>query len=395
MKLSIITPTHDTTFLKELEETILAQTYSDWEWVILLNHGAKYEASDQRIVINESPFESDAVGLLKRLACMQASGDIILEVDHDDLLTPDCLEKVAEAFEDPEIGFVYSTNAKLADKFRPYGAEYGWSYKIFKWRGKNLYAMDNQPLYPGRFGYIWFAPDHIRAWRKSVYEEVGGHNDSLSVCDDLDLMHRLYLKTKFHHIPEVLYIYRITKNNTFLNKNELIQNLTKKLYDENILDLAARFADLNGLKKIDLSGSTEKPDGFTSMGKEDADITVDLASGIPLPDCSVGVIKADNALCLIGNQQLMMSEIHRVLVPGGMLISQTPSTDGPLAFADPRYVSFWNEHSFKYWTQEKYAKQIKNTRLFRACKLKTAYPDEYSKENKIPYVIAHLEKITN
>ena len=33
MKLSIFTPTHDTKYLKELGETILSQSHSDWEWM--------------------------------------------------------------------------------------------------------------------------------------------------------------------------------------------------------------------------------------------------------------------------------------------------------------------------------------------------------------------------
>jgi SAM-dependent methyltransferase len=393
MKLSIITPTHDITFLKELETTILAQAYQDWEWIILLNHGAIYEAADTRIKITEVPFENDSVGFLKKLACLQTTGEIIIEIDHDDLITSDCLAKIADAFKDPEIGFVYSTNAKLCKDFRPYGAEYGWTYKTYKWQGKHLYAMDNQPLYPARIAYIWFAPDHIRAWRKSVYEEVGGHNDTLSVCDDIDLMHRLYLKTKFLEIPEVLYIYRITTNNTFLRKSDLINDITTRLYDKNILALASRFSDLNNLKKIELSGSGESPEGFISLGNLDSDINTDLEKGIPLPDNSVGVIWADDALPFIKNQQLLMSEIHRVLAPGGMLLSQTPSTSGPGAFADPRYLSYWNEQSFWYWTKENYARKINNKKLFRVSKLKTIYSDEQPEGSQNASVIAHLEKI--
>jgi O-antigen biosynthesis protein len=367
MKLSIITPTHDTSYLKELEESILAQTYLNWEWIILLNHGVEYTSSDSRIRIEISPFESDSVGLLKRLACMQTTGDIILEVDHDDILCKDCLEKVAIAFEDQEIGFVYSLNAKLSDKFRPYGAEYGWTYGFYKYKGKKLYCMDNQPLFPGRLGYIWFAPDHIRAWRKSVYEEIGGHNDSLAVCDDLDLMHRFYLATKFKEIKEVLYLYRITKSNTFITKNELIQKTTNRLYSQNILSLAERFADLNNLLKINLEESAGQLQLYA--------------------DKSVGVITAKNTLCLHPDPQFLMSEIHRVLAPGGLLLSETYSTEGAGAFADPRYKSFWNEHSFKFWTQEKYAKQIKNDKLFRVCRLITVSSED------LPFVIAHLEKL--
>ena len=90
---------------------------------------------------------------------------------------------------------------------------------------------------------------------------------------------------------------------------------------------------------------------------------------------------------MIEDQKALMTEIHRVLAPGGMLISETPSTDGPGAFANPLAKSFWNELSFKYWTQEKYARQINNKRLFRICKLTTKHIDD------TPHVIAHLEKI--
>jgi glycosyltransferase involved in cell wall biosynthesis len=393
MKLSIITPTHDTTFLKELEETILGQTYTDWEWVVLLNHGAKYETTDPRIVIMPSPFESDSVGMLKKLACMQATGDIIVEVDHDDLITPDCLEKIADAFKDPDTGFVFSDNAKLCDKFEPYDAQWGWTYRMFSWRGRDLYAMNSQPVYPGRMAYVWFAPDHVRAWRRNIYFAIGGHNDTLSICDDIDLMQRMYLVTKFHHIPEVLYIYRINGKNTWLQKNKEIQQSTVNLYQKRIYAIAERFAELNNLMKIDLCGGFNKPEGYISIDLYNGDIKANLERGIPLEDNSCGVVRAHDALEHIRNQQLLMSEIHRVLAPGGILLSQTPSTDGRGAWQDPTHVSFWNQNSFWYWTRQNQAKYINNTRMFRECMLKTVFPDQFCKENNIPYVIAHLEKL--
>lgn len=374
--ISIITPSHNNRFLKELENTILAQTYQDWEWILLLNNGAKYVATDPRIKIIECPFTSDSVGFMKRLACMQATGEVIAEVDHDDLLTPDCLAKVAEAFNDEEIGFVFSQNAKLSKDFRPYLEEYGWKHKKFKWNKQTLIAMENQPVYPGRLGHIWFAPDHIRCWRRDVYEKIGGHDDSLKVCDDLDLMHRLYLVTKFKEIPEVLYVYRITGNNTYLTKNAMIRETNDKLYSANIHKLADRFAQVNKLLSIDLNNYVP-----------------DLESGIPLPDESVGVIRARDVLQYVKDTRKVMSEIHRVLAPGGILLSATPSTDGRGAFQDPTHVSFWNENSFWYYTQPAFANKIKNTKMFRECKLKTGYLDEFSKEHDIKYVIAHLEKI--
>ncbi len=395
MKFSIITPTHNPKFLKELEETILSQTNKDWEWIILLNNGAKYKAKDKRIRILGSRLKTTSIGALKKEVCSHAKGDIIVEVDHDDLLTTDCLSELSKAYRDRDIGFVYSDNAKLSDTFEPYKGN-DWTYRRFKYKKKNLFAMNSQPIHPGRFGYIWYAPDHVRSWRRSIYEQIGGHNEKLKVCDDQDLMHRLYLVTKFHHIPKVLYIYRILEDgsNSWLKRNKAIQLKTREIYNQNIVKLAERFCELNSLTKIDLCGGFNKPKGYVSIDKENGDMIYDLNIGIPLKDNTVGIIRAFDALEHIKDQQQIMSEIHRVLAPGGMLISQTPSTDGRGAWQDPTHVSFWNQNSFYYWTREGQARFIKNEKMFRECKLTTEWPNDYCKLNNIPYAVAYLEKLS-
>jgi glycosyltransferase involved in cell wall biosynthesis len=119
MKISIITPSHDVRYLRDLEESILAQGYQDWEWVVVLNGPSASLresfgfAQDKRIKVYDCPFKSDSVGRLKKYACTLATGEIIAEVDHDDMITPDCLEELARAFADRQTGFVYSNCAKL------------------------------------------------------------------------------------------------------------------------------------------------------------------------------------------------------------------------------------------------------------------------------------------
>jgi len=393
-KLSIITPTHNPKFLKELEESIKDNTFKEWEWIILLNNGAEYESTDERIKVVKSEKETKNVGALKKEACSHATGEVIVEVDHDDMITPDCLSKLAITFEDENIGFAYSDNAKLSDTFRPYDPRWGWTWRYFDWKGKKLIAMNSLPLTPGRLGFIWYAPDHVRAWRKSVYDQIGGHNENLPVCDDLDLMHRLYMVTEFKHIPEVLYIYRIDGKNTWLERNKQVQQLTREIYHANIYALADRYCQKNQLGKIDLCGAFSKPEGFISIDLQDADITADLNNGIPLPDNSCGVVRAYDALEHLENKQLVMKEIHRVLAPGGMLLSMTPSTDGRGAWQDPTHVSFWNENSFWYWTRPEQMKYIRNNHVrFFESSLRTIFPSKFHQQNNIPYVEAFLEKI--
>ena len=394
MKISIFTPTHNTRHLKELEQSILNQAYDNWEWIILLNNGAKYKSDNEKIKIYTSNQSTNKIGALKKEACSYATGDILLEADHDDILTSDCLKEVAEAFQkNPDVGFVFSDNAKLSKSFIPYNPVYGWSYKEFDYQGSNLIAMDTFSPTPYRLSYIWFCPDHVRAWRTSVYNAIGGHDESLSVCDDQDLIIRTYLNSHFYQIKKVLYLYRIEDDasNTWIKRNAEIQSLTKNLHDKYIYQLAERYCEINNLLKIDLCGGFSKPAGYKSIDKFNGDIIADLENGIPLDDNSAGVVRAHDALEHIKNSQNLMNEIHRVLAPGGILLSMTPSTDGRGAFQDPTHISFWNQNSFWYYTRESQAKYIHQKNLFMEAKLSTEYPSKYHQDNNIPYVIARLE----
>ena len=65
---------------------------------------------------------------------MIATGDILCEVDHDDMITPDCLEEVVKVFKKhKDVGFVYSDNAKLGE-FVPYNPIHGWKHSTFEWQ---------------------------------------------------------------------------------------------------------------------------------------------------------------------------------------------------------------------------------------------------------------------
>ena len=76
-KFSIITPAHKKTpYLKELYDSIVAQTYENWEWVLWLNN-ALYEEdleeeirNDDRVVIYRTEDSSTSVGYHKHHACL-------------------------------------------------------------------------------------------------------------------------------------------------------------------------------------------------------------------------------------------------------------------------------------------------------------------------------------
>ena len=378
-KFSIITPSHkNTPYLQELYESLVAQTYENWEWILWLNGNFKrYKLSpeienDERVKIYECKEKNSNVGFHKNKAFHLGSGDIVVEIDHDDMITPDCLEELNQAYQNQENGFVYSDAAIYDDDFVPYREDHGWTYYFHQFRDKNLYVMNSWEPTSHSVGLIWYAPDHIRSWRKSVYEAIGGHNVELSICDDHELMIRTYLNTKMYHIKKPLYIYRVYGDNTYLERNAQIQTKTVELFNQYAYQLAEKDAELKGLLKVDMGGGIHPMQGYLTLDKENADILCDLNDGIPLPDKSVGVLNASHILAQLKDPIKSMREIHRVLADGGWAMIQVPSTDGRGAWQDPTHVSYWNEHSFWYYTDASKAQYIHNKDIrFQSYRLET------------------------
>ena len=395
-KFSIISPAHKKTpYLIELYKSIVAQTYENWEWILWLNNKLKEKdlpeeiKNDKRVKIYRTESKSTSVGFHKHQAFHKGTGDVLVEVDHDDIITPDCLEELNKAYQDPEVGFAYSDDAILSDDFIPYQEAHGWTYYRHKHEEQDLYVMKTWEPTSHSIGFIWYSPDHVRSWRASVYREMGGHNIELDICDDHELMIRTYLKTKMYHVTKPLYIYRVYGDNTYLQRNAQIQVKTVELQRQYAYELAERDADLNGLLKVDIGGGLFPRKGYLTIDQEGADITCDLNDGIPLPDNSVGVLNASHVVEHLRDPIKTMREIHRVLAHGGWAMIEVPSTDGRGAWQDPTHVSFWNEHSFWYYTDRSKAQFIRNKDI----RFQTYRLDTWDMAPNIPVVTAWLVAI--
>ena len=403
LKFSLVTPEHNPNnvkFLLELYDSIKNQTYTNWEWVLFLNNNCVIEnipdiiKTDWQVKIFRTEDKNNNVGAVKKVAFGLATGDVLVEMDHDDLITPDCLEELNKAYQDESVGFVYSDSAVLhmKNEFVPYDAGNGWTYDMFNWKGQQLYAMHSFEPTSQALQYIWFAPDHVRSWRKTVYEEVGGHNPELSICDDHELCIRTYLKTKMVRIPKVLYIYRITGDNTWIERVDAIQVKTVELQRQYARTLAEKDAKDKGLLCIDIGGGLNPYPGYTTVDLRDtADYVCDLNNGIPLPDNSVGVLNASHILEHLQDKTKIMGEIHRVLAHGGWAFIEVPSTDGRGAFQDPTHVSYWNENSFLYYTDAYLANFIDNKSIrFQEYRRETYFPNDWMKNLNVCVTSAWL-----
>ncbi len=395
MKVNIFTPSHDSSFLPEVYKSLKAQTSPDWEWIVLYNNGAvPVQFDDPRVKTHVLPVAPEWVGPLKAHACNLCSGDILLELDHDDLLTETAVEEVRDAFEKyPDVGFVYSNTIHASGDFKPvqrFDEAYGWLYRPWQNNGWSLDEHISFEPTPNAISRIWFAPHHLRAFRKDIYEQVGGYNKKMRILDDLDLMCRIYQQAPFHHIDKGLYIYRVHGQNTWLKYNAEIQENVYRIHDQYIEQLAVAWSKRNNLRCIELGGRFGTSQQFESVDLKDAQIICDLNEWWDFAqDGSVGVVRAYDVLEHLRDPIHTMKELYRVLAPGGYVLIQVPSTDGRGAFQDPMHVSFWNENSFAYYTRSDMAKYIDTPVRFQVMRL---YTTEKNKED-VCWTVAHLVKL--
>jgi len=251
-------------------DSLRGQTHSNWEWVIIDDSDDDGETfrmlseladRDPRIKLYKEHRHSGCIGRLKKNACLLARGEYLVELDHDDELTPNALELVVKAYQKyPECGFVYTDFAECFEDGSPvmYGqnrnlkppfTDWGFGYGSYREEshGGQSYAVANAPnINPKTIRHIVAAPNHIRSWRKSTYLEIGGHGDLIHVADDYEIMVRTFLYTRMCRVPEMCYVqYRnFGVGNTHRERNQEIQRLVRyfsQVYDERI---HARFVQL-------------------------------------------------------------------------------------------------------------------------------------------------------
>lgn len=255
--ISIITPTYNTPrdVLARTWASIKRQTYTDWEWVIWddsTNNDAWNQIygiqSDERYRVRacRSMVRSGSIGEVKRNAFMIAQGDILLELDHDDELTPDCLAEVHKAFQNGA-KFAYSDWCEILPSGESGKYPEGWAFGYGKhyWDEiNNVWAMSVDTVNRTTLSHIVSVPNHVRAWDAKLYRNLGGHDPSFVVADDYELIVRTALATNLVHIPKMLYKQHIGGHTTQRQRNGLIQELVRQVASVYSDDLDSKYGVL-------------------------------------------------------------------------------------------------------------------------------------------------------
>jgi O-antigen biosynthesis protein len=207
-KFSVIVATYDTAeaHLRAALDSVLAQTYDNWELCVTDDASTQphvrrilqeYAAHDARIKLTFRA-ENGHISRATNSALEIADGDFVCLLDHDDLLTPDALFETALLLNiHPDADFIYSDEDKLEDATGQFVDPYfkpDWCPDSFLSR---MYTA------------------HLGVYRRSLVQELGGMREGFEGSQDYDLVLRLVERTdRIHHIPKVLYHWRIHAKST-------------------------------------------------------------------------------------------------------------------------------------------------------------------------------------
>ena len=204
---SILMPVYRTppAILQRAIDSVIAQTYSDWELCIADDHSQSaeiqhllrsYVEHDARI---KAAFRAANGGIAaaSNAALNLASGEYVALLDHDDELAPDALYWVAKAINrQPQADVLYSDEDKIdaaGRRFDPFFKP-DWS--------PDLLLSEN---------YI----AHLLVCRRELVNQAGGFCSQYDGSQDYDLILRLTEKTEnILHIPRILYHWRTLPNST-------------------------------------------------------------------------------------------------------------------------------------------------------------------------------------
>ncbi|OGF24913.1 hypothetical protein A2331_06115 [Candidatus Falkowbacteria bacterium RIFOXYB2_FULL_34_18] len=185
-------------FVKEAIESVVCQTFSDWELIII------DDASTDNSVDVIRPFLKDKriklfinqknIGPInvQKMMMEKASADIVGILDSDDVLNKDAIQEILKVYrEDEKIGMVYSQAAYCDENLK---------YKHLGYAGE---------VEPKKSNLHHNMISHFRTFKKDAYFKTAGYNKECLFAEDADILLKLEEVCKIVFLNKVLYYYRI------------------------------------------------------------------------------------------------------------------------------------------------------------------------------------------
>ena len=235
---SVIMPVYNgERYLREAIDSILAQTFTDFE-LIIVNDGSADSSeqiiqgySDPRIryLINE---RNSGICITLNKGLDAAQGKYIARMDCDDISMPERLAKQVAYMElHPEIGVVGSDMIVFGE---------GLDEHLFD------FVHDKEGCKAGLLFATCFAHPSVMMRRDLLEQHHLRYDDAYRGLEDYELWYRISQYTELVNIPEPLLRYR-------KHKEQVTQNVTKKVSDKEVEFLHNRFLSYSDFTKAELT----------------------------------------------------------------------------------------------------------------------------------------------
>ncbi len=265
--ISIIVPVYNTDvrLLKEMIESVIAQSYKEWE--LCLADGSDSEHDYVGQIIADYASDDKRIKYLKleknlgisgntNASIGMSSGDYIALLDNDDLLSQGALYEVVNAINETNADFLYSDEATF--NIKPSDSD------------SMHFKPDFSPDYLRALNYIC----HLSVIKKSLALEVGLYDPNYDGSQDYDFTFRVTEKAnRIYHISKPLYYWRI-------HAGSVADDISAKPYAYD----AAKRAVESHLKRVGLSGKVVYSRAVPAM-RVIYDIQNDPLVSIIIPTC--------------------------------------------------------------------------------------------------------------
>lgn len=220
-KFSIVIPAYNQSqYLSECIESVLAQTYKPYE-IICVNDGSQ---DGTRYIAQQYPVKyieqvNKGLSSARNTGIMNMTGDYFFPLDSDDMMTENCLQRIADTIaENPD-----------ADIIAP-------SFKCFGKYTDQVILMPNPKLEDFKFinGVPQNRIGYFSAIKKDALLEVGGYSPKMTFgWEDLHLtINLLSHGKKIITIPEVLILYRTKEHSMIHEANAHATELTSQIFKD-------------------------------------------------------------------------------------------------------------------------------------------------------------------
>jgi glycosyltransferase involved in cell wall biosynthesis/GR25 family glycosyltransferase involved in LPS biosynthesis len=195
---SVYIPAFNTArYIRECVESALAQTYDDFE-VVIVDDGSTDGTSDVLESFRRDPRvrlitrANGGIGAASNSALRACRGEYVVQLDSDDVLRSNALATVASHLaRHPEIECLYTKYSLIDQNGTALGP--GWSPSRFD-RYENLVGM---------------SVPHMRVFRRALYHRAGGFDESIVNAVDYDFYLKLSEVAHIHFLDADLYLYRV------------------------------------------------------------------------------------------------------------------------------------------------------------------------------------------